>query len=207
MPPPSSQAREQKISELSLHFAKDHLSLEDLERRIERVYKAATVAELEEITADLRVIAPPLPAPAGRAVASASRSLSPAYPQEKARILSIMGESRRQGPWHVPQRLEVVSIMSDMEIDLTHAVVPSGVVEFDMRVVWAACKVIVPSGMRVVNEMHAIMASVQSDAGDTTPAAEDAYAPTIHLTGMALMAEVKVLVRRREDPLPTEHPR
>lgn len=207
MPPPSSQAREQKISELSLHFAKDHLSLEDLERRIERVYKAATVAELEEITADLRVIAPPLPAPAGRAVASASRSLSPAYPQEKARILSIMGESRRQGPWHVPQRLEVVSIMSDMEIDLTHAVVPSGVVEFDMRVVWAACKVIVPSGMRVVNEMHAIMASVQSDAGDTTPAAEDAYAPTIRLTGMALMAEVKVLVRRREDPLPTEHPR
>ena len=107
----------------------------------------------------------------------------------------------------MPQRLEVVSIMSDMEIDLTHAVVPSGVVEFDMRVVWAACKVIVPSGMRVVNEMHAIMASVQSDAGDTTPAAEDAYAPTIRLTGMALMAEVKVLVRRREDPLPTEHPR
>ena len=207
MPVPSSQAREQKISELSSHFANDHLSLEDLERRIERVYKAATVAELEEITADLRVIAPPVRAPADRAVASASRSPSPAYPQDKARILSIMGESRRLGRWYVPQRLEVVSIMSDMQIDLTQAVVPSGVVEFDMRVVWAACKVIVPPGMRVVNEMHAIMASVQSDADDISPTAEDAYAPTIRLTGMALMAEVKVVVRRREEPLPPERSR
>lgn len=207
MPSPSSQAREQKISELSSHFANDHLSLEDLERRIERVYKAATVAELEEITADLRVITPPVPAPAGRGVASASRSSSPASPQEKARILSIMGESRRQGRWYVPQRLEVVSIMSDMQIDLTQAVVPSGVVEFEMRAVWAACKVIVPPGMRVVNEMHAIMASVQSDADDIGPAVEDAYAPTIRLTGMALMAEVKVVVRRREEPLPPERSR
>ena len=55
--------------------------------------------------------------------------------------------------------------------------------------------------------MHAIMATVQTDADDTTPAVEDAYAPTIRLTGMALMAEVKVLVRRREDPLPIERPR
>ena len=52
VPVPSlSRAREEKISELSTHFANDDLSLEDLERRIERVYKAANVAELEDITA------------------------------------------------------------------------------------------------------------------------------------------------------------
>jgi hypothetical protein len=208
MPPPSSQAREQKISELSLYFANDHLSLEDLERRIERVYKAATVAELEEITADLRVVASPPVQPSGaRLTSTRSRVPSPAYPIERARIFSIMGEARRQGRWQVPQRLEVVSIMSDTQIDLTHAVLPSGLVEFEMRVVWAACKVIVPPGTRVVNEMHAIMASVQSSADDINPAPDEAYAPTIRLTGMALMAEVKVLVRRREDPLPDEEAR
>ena len=55
LPPPAlTRAREQKIAELSTHFANDDLSLEDLERRIERVYKAATIADLEAITADLR---------------------------------------------------------------------------------------------------------------------------------------------------------
>lgn len=200
MPPPLAQAREQKISELSLHFANDHLSLEDLERRIERVYKAATIAELEEITADLRVIAPPAPSPAGQLARNPPRAPTPIYPMDKARVFSIMGETRRQGRWQVPQRLEVVSIMSDTQIDLTHAVVPSGIVEFEMRAVWAACKVIVPPGMRVINEMHAIMASVTSAAEEIGAAGEDAYAPTIRLTGTAFMAEVKVIVRRREDP-------
>src|SRR3954471_15618571 len=60
-PPPTqslARAREQKINELSQHFANDDLSLDDLERRIERVYKASSVADVELITADLRVAAP-----------------------------------------------------------------------------------------------------------------------------------------------------
>src|SRR6185312_17365173 len=56
LPPPSlARAREQKISELSEHFANDDLSLEDLERRIERVYKASSMVDLEQITADLHL--------------------------------------------------------------------------------------------------------------------------------------------------------
>ena len=59
LPPPSlARAKEQKINELSEHFANDNLSLEDLERRIERVYKSVSVADLDQVTADLRGMAP-----------------------------------------------------------------------------------------------------------------------------------------------------
>lgn len=199
--PSLNRAREQKITELSSHFANDDLTLEDLERRIERVYKAVSVAELESITADL-----PNPAAAAtrtpelRPARNASRV--PSAIPNSGRILSIMGESRRMGRWQVPQRLDVVSVMSDMKIDLTQAVMPAGIVEVDMRVVWAACKIVVPPGMRVINEMHAIMASVHSkaDAADTG----NAFVPTIRLTGVALMSEVKVVVRRREEPISEE---
>ena len=47
LPTNLSRARESKIEELSRHFANDDLSLEDLERRIESVYKAANAAELK----------------------------------------------------------------------------------------------------------------------------------------------------------------
>lgn len=200
--PSLSRAREQKISELSTHFANDDLTLEDLERRIERVYKAASVAELDAITADLGSAAPAI----GRSpdARSASARGSTALVPNRGRILSIMGESRRMGRWQVPQRLEVAAVMSDMKIDLTQAVMPAGIVEIDMRVVMAACKVVVPPGMRVINEMHALMASVHSKADDAPAVAGSAYAPTIRLTGFALMSEVKVVVRRREDPISEE---
>jgi hypothetical protein len=70
--------------------------------------------------------------------------------------------------------------------------------------VMAACKVVVPPGMRVINELHALMASVHSKADDATTGTGSAYAPTIRLTGFAVMAEVKVVVRRREDPISEE---
>lgn len=197
--PSLSRAREQKITELSSHFANDDLTLEDLERRIERVYKAVNVAELDAITADLTsAAAPGVRSPETRPVPSG-------YAPSRSRILSIMGELRRMGRWQVPQRLEVVSIMSDTKIDLTQAVMPAGVVDIDMRVVWAACKVVVPPGMRVINEVHAIMASVHSKADDAVAGAGTAFAPTIRLTGVALMSEVKVVVRRREDPVSDEN--
>ena len=199
--PSLTRAREQKITELSSHFANDDLTLEDLERRIERVYKAVSVAELESITADL-----PNPTMAATRAPELrpARNASPvpsAIPNS-GRILSIMGESRRMGRWQVPQRLEVVSIMSDMKIDLTQAVMPAGIVEVDVRVVWAACKIVVPPGMRVINEVHAIMASVRSKADDADTG--NSFVPTIRLTGMALMSEVKVVVRRREEPISEE---
>jgi len=199
--PSLSRAREQKISELSSHFAADDLTLEDLERRIERVYKAASVAELDAITADLRSVAPAVGRSPDAGSARGSARGSTALVPNSGRILSIIGESRRMGRWQVPQRLEVVSVMSDMKIDLTQAVMPAGVVEIDMRVVMAACKVVVPPGMRVINELHALMASVHSKADDATTGTGSAYAPTIRLTGFSVMAEVKVVVRRREDPI------
>lgn len=194
-----NRAREQKITELSQHFANDDLSLDDLERRIELVYKATTVAELDAITADLHA---PAPAPANDAMVVGARHPVVAADARRGRLLAIMGESRRTGRWLVPGALRVISVMSDTRLDLTQAVMASGTSEIHVTAMWSACRLIVPPGMRVVNEMHAIMSSVTSNADEMDPPGiSRPNAPTIRLTGTALMAEVKVLVRRREDPI------
>lgn len=197
-----NRAREQKISELSQHFANDDLSLDELERRIELVYKAGTVADLEAITADLGIATP---APVARdATSVVPRRVLPTDAR-RGRLLAIMGESRRTGRWLVPGELRVVSLMSDTRLDLTQAVMATGTSEIHLSVVWSACRLIVPPGMRVINEMHAIMSSVTSSADEMDPPGSSRTdAPTIRLTGTALMAEVKVVVRRREDPIEEE---
>ncbi len=202
--PPLSRAREQKISELSQHFANDDLSLDDLERRIERVYKASSVSELDAITSDLRlpqVLSAAAPADSRAALTSQPVYSDPGVPARGARILAVMSESKRTGRWLVPPRVDVVSLMADTKIDLTSAVLPPGGAEFHVRSIWAACKIIVPPEMRVINEMHAIMASVTSKADEMDRAGVVHRGPTLRLTGTALMAEVKVVVRRREEAL------
>lgn len=200
-PPPVpslARAREQKISELSQYFANDDLTLDELERRIERVYRAANVLELEEITADLRTTAP-TSAGAMPPARGDARAVAPISAPAQSRIFAFMGENKRLGRWQVPQRLEVRSIMSDTRLDLTQAVLSPGVTEIHLRGFWSACKIIVPHGMRVINEMHAIMASVTSKAHEMDPpGAKQTGGPIIRLTGRAIMSEVKVVVRTVE---------
>jgi hypothetical protein len=200
--PSLARARELKIEELSAHFANDDLSLEDLERRIEQVYRAANVAELETITADLRGSAM-VPADYVRAKVVPGKAGAPAtYELPNARMLSLMSTTKRVGRWALARKLDLVAIMSDTKIDLTHAVLQSGVSEIGMRAVMASIKIVVPPGVRVVVDAHSVMANVQSRADEVSsdlPAASST--PIIRLTGYAFMADVNVVVRRREDAL------
>jgi hypothetical protein len=198
-----SRAREAKINELSTHFANDDLTLEDLERRIERVYKAASVVELEEITADLRKA---MTMPANQSVvpsSSRSTAVSPGYETVAERVLAFMSSTRRVGRWLVPLKLNVVAIMSDTKLDFTHAAMPGAVIDIHVRAVMASCKLVVPPNVRVINEMHAVMASVRSRASEVLPGDPPASleSPVIRLTGYALMADVNVVVRRLEEPV------
>lgn len=213
LPPPSlSRAREVKINELSQHFANDDLSLEDLERRIERVYKAGSVADLDLITADLRPAAPlvdqRLPKGGSRqdrgslSTQRPDENLPATYEVPKSRLLAIMSSTRRVGRWAVPRDLRMFALMSDTKIDLTNAALPvGGVVNMEITGIMAAVKIIVPPGMRVINEMHSFMADVRSGADEIDADGNVGRGPVIRLTGTAFMAEVKVKVRRREEPV------
>jgi hypothetical protein len=209
LPPPSlARAREQKISELSAHFANDNLSLEDLERRIERVYKASSVVDLDIITSDLptstSLVDPRMPGE--RLTDRLSSTRAPVVPSTfeiaHARMLAIMSSTRRSGRWSVPRELRIVALMSDTKIDLTSAVLPvGGFVDIDLSCVMASFRLIVPPEVRVVNEMHSIMADVRSSADELLPdPTRRSTAPVVRLRGTALMADVKIKVRRREEP-------
>jgi hypothetical protein len=192
LPNSLNAARERTIEALSTLFAQDELSLEELERRLERAYKATTVAELDQLTADLR--AAPEPASAAMSVRA------PVHPAplalEHERIVSVMSESKRTGLWALPQQLDVLALMSDTTLDITHAEIPSGIVDIHVRAMMATVKLILPPGIHVVNRMHAFMSSVNNELDETTPAPG---AAVIRLWGWAMMTELKVLVRRREE--------
>lgn len=195
-----ARARELKINELSNHFANDDLTLEELEHRIERVYKAGSVAELETITADLKSAAVVPPEFVQAKVVKGKSNAPATYELPRGRILSFMSSMRKVGRWAVPREVDLRAIMSDTKVDLTQAVLSDPMVVVEVRAVMASLRIVVPPGMRVVVETNSIMSNVLSRADDYTPSDRPATAdaPVVRLTGYAFMSDVQVFVRSRE---------
>ena len=191
--------RERVVQELTTHFAEDRLTMDELETRLERAYKCGTLAELRQLVADLPAAgAAHAPVPVTPRLPVEPLALAP----ERERIFSVMSETKRRGAWPVPQRLDLVALMSDTTIDLTQTQLPPGIVDIRVRSLCAAVKIIVPPGVQVVSRVSSLMASVHGasepqDASKGLPAWRSET--VIRLTGWAVMAEVQTKVRRREE--------
>ena len=187
--------RERVIQQLSEHFANDRLSLDELESRMELAYKAASVVDLQRLTADLpsaTAVPAPVPAPVQEL---------PALAPDRERMFAVMSETSRRGSWLVPQRLDLLAVMSDTTIDLTQAALPTGIIDIHIRSVWAAVKIVVPPGLQVVNRLSSVMGSVHGGGQPNESGGQGGgwkEGTVIRLTGWVLMAEVQTKVRRRE---------
>lgn len=188
---PMEMQRERTVEALSRHFAHDNLTLDELERRIELAYHARGPAELRDLTRDLPDAAENAPVPR-------SAPLPEAFAPVADRIVSVMTETKRRGVWRPARHIDLWSVMSDTRLDMTEAVLSPGVTEIELHAVMTAVRVIVPPGVRVVVQTHAIMATVSDESIE--PPHVGSGAPVIRLTGFALMSEIKVRVRLREHP-------
>ena len=175
-------AREHAIRILTDAYAYDVITDHEFERRLEQLGLSATPAMINAAVADLP------------GSITSVRQARPGYlPLSEGRISGFMSETRRTGPWRVPQHLTVLAVMSDMKIDLRYAAVPRGCT-IVVRAVMANVSIIVPPGMIVAFDVDPFMASVRSDedagfAGSHAP-------PHVQVRGSALMSEVTVRVRR-----------
>jgi hypothetical protein len=182
-PVPLAAARDRAIELLSTHFANDRLTMDELDQRLERAYAATSLAELHALTADL-----PDERPVPASVGPASRALERA--EESGRIVAIFSETKRGGLWAVPQQLDVTATMSNLTLDLRSARLSPGVTDVHVSAVMASVQVILPPGVRVIEDVRAFMASVTDDSYSVV--GSDPSAPVIRLTGRAIMGEVKV---------------
>jgi hypothetical protein len=174
------ESRERAVKLLSDGYAYDQLSESEFEWRLGRLGGMASPAAVDALVADL--LAP-------------ARSRTPASlgpPASERRILAVMSNSRQTGVWTVPEKLDVVAVMSDVRLDLRHAVLPP-VCTIDVGAVMANVSIVVPPGLPVHFDVGALMASTRNDANPTSFSTPGV--PLITVKGFAFMAEVRVRVR------------
>lgn len=181
---PIEQVRERVIEALSEHFARDHLSLDELETRMARVYSASTPQEVDALLEGLPALTVPAPAPTGT-------DLDTHAPKMRERLVAIMSGIVRRGLWVIPRRVRVVAVMGGVELDLRQAQLPPGVTEIHAFVLMGGLSVAVPPGVRLETDGFAFMGGFE-DRVDDAGVSRDA--PVVRITGVAIMGGVDAKV-------------
>lgn len=115
--------RDRVVEMLRVSAGDGRLTAEELDERLELAMTARTYGELAKLVCDL---------PESGAVASAPAT--PPRPKEVARIDCGNSHVKRDGPWVVPQRMELKVTSGHVTLDFTRAVITQPTLRIDMDV-------------------------------------------------------------------------
>ncbi|SDT55567.1 DUF1707 domain-containing protein [Jiangella sp. DSM 45060] len=203
-----SDVDRERVAEALRQAAGDgRLTLTELEERLEATFKARTYGELQPITRDLPQ--GPYPVPGGNPAANwqagrpdaarvapvAGAGAQPPLPpsggpvRPSERITSVLSNEKRQGRWEVPARIDVTSILGEVVLDFTEAVVRTPEVEIQTSIVLGSLTMIVPEGIDVrIDEGTNILGERKMKLREpVTPGA-----PVYRVRGFVLLGEVTV---------------
>jgi hypothetical protein len=182
---PVGVVRERVIQTLSEAFANDQLSVAELEDRLEKVYRATNAEEAMALIAGL-------PSSAAVAAARHAELAETSVRTRPERFRSFFSSQSRRGIWTVPRAMDVTAMFSDTTIDLTHAHLPSDIIDLHVSVMFANMTIVIPPGLRVVNRVGAFAASVSSEpALDLAPMKPGS--PVVRITGNCMFANLEIV--------------
>ncbi|HYO38538.1 MAG TPA: DUF1707 domain-containing protein [Nocardioidaceae bacterium] len=171
------------------------IDLDELDERLEAAYSAKTYGELVPITMDLPVsgatgLAAPQPAPRPEAPASAGP-----LPRLSGSV-AVMSQTKRVGPWVVPDGHTAFALMGEVVLDLREARFEGREVTVNANAVMGEVKIVVNAGTSVVVEGVGVMGEYTEQRAKV-PFDPRVGGPVVRVRGLALMGSVHV---RRQGP-------
>ncbi|GGM06257.1 DUF1707 SHOCT-like domain-containing protein [Nakamurella endophytica] len=194
----SDRDREQVAAVLSTSMAEGRLTADELQERLDAVYRARTLGELEPLTRDLpahRPLAPTVAgAPAVRPSTGAVAGVG-GIPTSRSAIAVFAG-AERKGPWVVPERFTALAVFGGIELDLTEARFAEAEVTITAVAVFGGIEITVPDGVAVRVDGAGVLGAFQQDRTSTS---ETPGAPLVRITGAAVFGGVEVHRADRAD--------
>jgi hypothetical protein len=192
----SDADREGVAQVLQNAMAEGRLTATELQDRLDVVYAAKTLSELEPVTWDLpghRDLVPKTPALPQRL----SKAPATVHSSAVARIggtptssvaIGIMSGATRNGPWVVPTQFTALALMGGVDIDLTQASFAGTDVTITAVALMGGIDIVVPDDITVIVSGIGFMGAFEDTAHVQGPPG----CPVVRVNGIALMGGVDV---------------
>jgi hypothetical protein len=185
----ASDAERDRVADILREaLAEGRLDADEHSERLDRVYAAKTLGELEPLIGDL---------PVDRAAATSEPSPRP-YPGESGggenpTLVGILSGAERKGRWRVGSRITAVAVMGGIEIDLTEATFTSPELVIHCTAIMGGVSIKVPENVTLRGSgVIGIMGGADVRAFE----AEDPNAPVVRINGVAFWGGVEAKAKR-----------
>lgn len=193
--------RETAVEALCEHFARDVLTVEEFEDRVDRAHRARTMDELRALLEDLPGGADALERAEasdrereGRGAVERARARVPAERVSKrSTVIAVMGGNARKGRWVPARQTNCVAVCGGVELDFREALMGPGVSDVNVFAVCGGVEIVVPPGLYVESSGMALMGSFENT--EDHPVDRDPDAPVLRIHGLAVMGGVDVSAR------------
>ncbi|MET7848198.1 DUF1707 domain-containing protein [Streptomyces avermitilis] len=167
------------------------LTAEEHAERVEEVYRARTVGELEPLVRDLPATHPlratPAYAPApNRPTAGAI----PVEPDEN--VVAVFSAAMRKGRWRAGRRMHAYAIFGSVEIDLSEAIFEYQQVVIKAISVFGSVEIRVPENVSLRGTGGGVLGNFEVSTLDSG----DADAPVVYVDGLAVLGSVEARPKR-----------
>ncbi|MFG2761610.1 DUF1707 domain-containing protein [Streptomyces wuyuanensis] len=167
-------------------LAEGRLDAEEHAERIDAVYRAKTVGELEPIVRDLPASRPPRQDPAPYAYGPEA----PAGPADN--LVAVFSSSTRKGRWRVGARTQAFSLFGNIEIDLTEAMFGQRLTVINATSIFGNVEVRVPENISLRGSGTGIFGNFEV----VTLEAADPEAPVVVVNGYSVFGNVEAKPKR-----------
>ncbi|MCP9957500.1 MULTISPECIES: DUF1707 SHOCT-like domain-containing protein [Streptomyces] len=170
-------------------LAEGRIDAQEHEERVDAVYRAKTLAELEPLVGDLPAVPSPAPAAGPRAeVAYGADDTGGAG----ERLIAVFSGNTRRGHWRVAPRITAFSLFGNIEIDLTEATFAQRLTTIDAVSVFGSVEVRVPENVSLRGNGTGVFGNFEVRAVETA----DPEAPVVVVNGYSVFGSVEARPRR-----------
>lgn len=187
--------RQKTVDELVRHYAADHITVDEFERRVDVAHRTHDPADLQRLTTDLPAIraAPPRQVPeADRLIGRGARAVADAV-RDSQTLLAVMGGVERRGHWTPARRNVVIVAMGGAELDFREARFGPGVTEVFIFALMGGASLVVPPDLAVDASAIPIMGGFEHRGDYHEP--DDPTQPVLKVRGIVLMGGIDIQVR------------
>ncbi|GLF94425.1 DUF1707 SHOCT-like domain-containing protein [Streptomyces yaizuensis] len=165
-------------------LAEGRLDAEEHSERIDAVYRAKTMGELQPLVQDLPAVRP-ASAPSGRP--------APAGPQGPGEnLIAVFSSSVRKGRWRVGARTNAFALFGSVEIDLTEALFSQRHTVINATSIFGSVEVRVPENISLRGNGNGLFGSFEVRTLESV----ETDAPVVTVHGYALFGSVEARPRR-----------